>query len=96
MMAGSAGAGTLLAWQNRDTVVHVHVGGLVWTGHLYGVLAVGALLACWFLLGASFIRCRVAESRRARAEERRPAATVEQGPERPPQGWAVRPKVSAW
>lgn len=63
-MLAAAGAGGLLAWQNRQTVVSVHIGGMVWTGHLYAVLVVGALLACWFLLGAAFIQCRIAERRR--------------------------------
>lgn len=58
-----AGAGTYLGWQNRNAVVRVHVGHFVWLGHLYGVLIVGALLACWFLLGAAFIQCRIAERR---------------------------------
>ncbi|HJQ43517.1 MAG TPA: hypothetical protein VJ831_10565, partial [Jatrophihabitantaceae bacterium] len=49
LMLGAAGAGTLLGWQNRDAVVRVHIGDVVWTGRLWAVLAVGALLACWFL-----------------------------------------------
>jgi hypothetical protein len=62
-----ASVGGWLAWQNRAAVVRVHVGSAVWTGHLYAVLIVGALLACWFILGAAFIQCRIAERRRARA-----------------------------
>jgi hypothetical protein len=71
-MLASAGAGTLVAWQNRNAVVRVHVADTVWTVRLYGLLVVGALLACWFLLGAAFIQCRLAELRRARAAERDP------------------------
>ena len=67
LMVSSAGAGTWLGWQNRDVVVRVRVGHDVWTGHLYAVLVVGALLACWLLLGAAFVQCRIAERRRARA-----------------------------
>ena len=61
-----AGAGGYLAWENRHAVVHARVGNLTWTGHLWGVLVIGAILACWFLLGAAFIQCRIAERRRAR------------------------------
>ena len=69
----AAGAGGFLAWQNRDAVVRVHVASMVWTGHLYAVLVIGALLACWFVLGAAFIQCRIAERRRGkRAPARRP------------------------
>lgn len=60
-----AGIAVLLAWQNRDVVVELRLAGLVWTGHLYAVLIAGALFACWFLLGAAFIHCRIVE-RRAR------------------------------
>jgi hypothetical protein len=77
-----ATGGSYLAWQNRNTVVHARVGDLTWTGHLWGVLVVGALLACWFLLGAAFIQCRIAERRRSRtarpqAAHRTPARAVE-------------------
>jgi hypothetical protein len=65
-MLVSAAAGTYVAWQNRHTVIRAQVGSLTWTGHLDGVLVIGALLACWFLLGAAFIQCRIAERRRAR------------------------------
>jgi hypothetical protein len=96
MMAASAGAGTLLGWETRHTVVHVRLPGFVWTGHVYGVLAVGALLACWFLLGVSFIRCRVAELRRAGASRPRrtgsPAKSVSRA--RPVHRWTP-PKVPA-
>jgi hypothetical protein len=61
-----AGAGALLSWQNRNAIVEVHVGGVIWTARLYGVLIIGALMACWLLLGVAFIQCRIAERRRAR------------------------------
>lgn len=62
-----AAAGGYVAWENRNTVVSARIGDVTWTGHLYAVLVVGALLACWVLLGAGFIQCRIAERRRARA-----------------------------
>lgn len=62
----AAGAGGALAWQNRQTIVRVHIGDAVWTGHLYAVIVVGALLAWWFMLGAAFIQCRIAERRRGK------------------------------
>jgi hypothetical protein len=64
-----AGAGGYLAWQNRHAIVHARVGEWTWTGHLWGVLVIGALLACWFMLGAAFLQCRFAERRRARSME---------------------------
>jgi hypothetical protein len=63
----SAGVGGFLAWENRDTVVRVQIGDHAWTGHLYGVLILGALLACWFLLGISCIHLRMSERRHRRA-----------------------------
>jgi hypothetical protein len=57
----------MLGWQNRDVTVQVQIGHFGWTGHLWAVLVVGALLACWFLLGVAFIQCRLAERRRTRA-----------------------------
>jgi hypothetical protein len=78
-----ATVGGWLAWENRDTVVRVHiVGDVVWTGHLYAVLVVGALLACWIVLGVAFIQCRIAERRRVRRGATEP---VGQGSQRPPQ-----------
>jgi hypothetical protein len=89
LMLGAAGAGTLIGWQNRRVVVRVHVGPVVWTGHLWAVLIVGALLLCWFLLGAAFIQCRLAERRRVHTERKteaeqpvRPAPAP--APARPP------------
>ena len=66
-MLTSAGVGGLLGWQNRDVIVRVRVADYVWSGHLYEVLVFGALLACWFLLGASCIHVRLRE----RSERRR-------------------------
>lgn len=70
VMLASAGAAGFLAWDNRNVMVHVQVGHYVWTGHFYGVLAAGALLTCWFLLGLSCVRCRIAELRAARRAAR--------------------------
>jgi hypothetical protein len=67
LLIGSLGSGVLLALENRDVVVQARVGHVVWTGHLYTALIVGALLACWFMLGVTFIRCRLAERRRRAA-----------------------------
>lgn len=72
-MVSAAGVGGLLAWQNRDAVVQVHVDQFVWSVRLYGLLILGALLACWFLLGAAFIQCRIAERRRAKSAPTRQA-----------------------
>jgi uncharacterized membrane protein YciS (DUF1049 family) len=66
-----AGAAALLGWENRNVVVRVHAGPYLWTGHLYAVLVVGALAACWLLLGLSCIRCRMAELRATRERKRR-------------------------
>ena len=70
LLLSSTAAGTLVAWQNRAAVIHVKVGDWVWTGRLYALLIIGALLACWFLLGAAFIQCRIAERRGKRAAHR--------------------------
>jgi hypothetical protein len=70
LLIGSLGGGVLLALENRDVVVQARVGHVVWTGHLYTALIVGALLACWFLLGAAFVKCRLAERRRRAASRR--------------------------
>jgi hypothetical protein len=69
----SAGIGALLAWDNRQTIVHLDVAGYTWTGHLYAVLVGGALLACWFLLGVSCIRLRFRERRHVSAASPRDA-----------------------
>ena len=64
LLIGAAGAGGWLGWENRHAIVHVRIDAHhVWTGHLYALLIVGVLLTCWFLLGASLIRCRIAERR---------------------------------
>jgi hypothetical protein len=76
-MLGAGGLGFLLAWQTRDVLLRLDLGPITWTGHLYAVLVVGALLACWFLLGAAFIQCRLAERRSGRAD--RAAARVPSG-----------------
>jgi hypothetical protein len=76
LMLASAGAGTLLVWDNRNVIVHVRVLDVMWTGHLYTVLEAGALLACWFLLGASFVRYRVVEGRRRRAARAVPSVAA--------------------
>jgi hypothetical protein len=85
-----AGFGGWVAWENRDTVVQVHLGNLVWTGHLYAVFVVGALTACWFFLGIAFVRCRVAERRRARAAGGQPVRQESQPPVRLPQRTPAR------
>lgn len=82
----SAGIGALLGWQNRDAIVSVRVADFVWTGHLYEVLVFGALLACWFLLGASCIHVRLRERR-----ERRVARAVATRAEVDPTAGARRP-----
>jgi len=74
-MLGSAGAGGYLAWQNRHAMVSARVAGVEWTGHLWAVLVIGALLACWFVLGAAFIQCRIAERRGAKTAATSAAAT---------------------
>ena len=84
LMLGAAGAGTFLGWQNRDVTVRVQVGDTVWHGHLWAVLVIGALLACWFLLGAAFVQCRVAERRRNRAARKAKHAKDASKAERPP------------
>jgi hypothetical protein len=70
MLFGSVGCGVLLALENRDVLVDVRVLNMAWTGHLYAALIVGALLACWFMLGAAFVGCRLAVRRRRRAAAR--------------------------
>jgi hypothetical protein len=74
LLFGSAGCGVMLALENRDVVVRAEVAGAAWTGHLYTAVIVGALLACWFMLGAAFVVCRLAETRR-RAVSRSAALT---------------------
>ena len=76
MMLASAGSGAYLGWQIRHVVVTLRVGDVTWTGHLYALLILGALLACWFVLGAAFVQCRIAErrGRRRPVEREAPAA----------------------
>jgi hypothetical protein len=94
LMLGAAAAGGWLGWENRNAIVRVHAGDFVWTGHLYAVLIVGALLACWFLLGVAFIRCRIAERRRGSAL-RRSAASGPAQTERMARRVGVDPKALA-
>ncbi len=79
-MLASAGVGGLLGWQNRDVIVRVKVADYAWSGHLYAVLVFGALLACWFLLGASCIHVRLRErgERRASRVDVEPAGAARQ------------------
>ena len=89
MLVGSAGCGLWLALQNSDIVVRARVGSAVWTGHLYTVLVIGALLAAWFLLGIAFLTCRRRSAhRRAR---RSPPAAARQRPFSPTTEYARRP-----
>ena len=94
-LLASAGTGTAIVWQNRDAVVQIRVAHAVWTTHLGGVLVFGALLACWFLLGAAFVQCRLAELRRSRqarrAQDRRAenANTADGGPQYVAMGGAL-------
>jgi hypothetical protein len=53
-VAATAG-GAYLAWENRHAEVHLEAAGHVWTGHLYGVLLAGAVLAAWTIFGLSCI-----------------------------------------
>lgn len=82
-MLGAGGLGVLLAWETRDVIVRLELGPVTWTGHLYAVLVCGALLACWFLLGAAFIQCRIAERRHARRERRAADVPSDDAPARP-------------
>jgi hypothetical protein len=67
VMIASAGAGGWLCWVNRNLPVHLELAGYTWTGHLYAVLLLGAVLAGWFFLGASCIQLRLRERRERRA-----------------------------
>jgi uncharacterized membrane protein YciS (DUF1049 family) len=70
LVLSSAGVAVALGLQNASAIVHVRAFDHVWTTHLYTLLIIGALVACWFLLGISFIWCRIGEKRRARAAQR--------------------------
>jgi hypothetical protein len=81
MLLGSAGCGVWLALQNSHVVVQARVGREVWTGHLYMVLIIGALLAAWFLLGIAFLvgrRRRSVHRHASRSARRAPAAPAHQ------------------
>jgi hypothetical protein len=95
LMLSSAGAGAILGWENRKTVVRVHIGDTVWTGHLYAVLIVGALLVCWFLLGVAFVQCRLAERRGVRQARAAEAAQPVQAPAQQPRRTPRMPAGSA-
>lgn len=69
MMLAPAGVGGYVGWQLRNVVVRLRIGEFTWTGHLYALLILGALLACWFMLGAAFVQCRIAERRRREVVE---------------------------
>ena len=76
MMLATGTVGGALVWQNRGTIVHVEVGPVIWTGHLYAVFLIGVLLACWFMLGAAFVRCRMQERRERQPPRHVPARTT--------------------
>jgi len=71
-IAATAG-GAYLGWENRHAQVRLEAAGHVWTGHLYGVLLAGAVLAAWAMFGLSCIGLW----RRERRERRAAAAPVE-------------------
>jgi hypothetical protein len=75
-MLASGAAGGFLGWQNRDRLVHVRIAEQVWTSPLWALLLLGAVLACWFLLGASCIHLRIRERRERRAAATAVAATA--------------------
>ena len=70
LVLSSAGVAVALGLENASAIVEIRAFDHVWTTHLYTLLIIGALVACWFLLGISFIWCRVGEKRRARAARR--------------------------
>lgn len=76
LITGSGAIGAGLVLQNRGAAAEVQVFGHLLTVHLYTVLIVGALLACWGMLGAAVIGCRISERRRLR-EARAAAASAE-------------------
>jgi hypothetical protein len=82
MMLASAGAGAFLGWQIRHVLVRLRIGDFIWTGHLYALLILGALLVCWFLLGAAFVQCRFAERRAGRRSATLAAPAASEAPAR--------------
>ncbi|HVU90946.1 MAG TPA: hypothetical protein VHC23_01860 [Jatrophihabitans sp.] len=77
VVLATSGLGAAVCWANRDATVHVHLGSLTWSGHLYGVFLAGAVLTGWFFLGAACIQLRLRERR-----ERRAAVASEVAPPR--------------
>jgi len=71
----STAGGAYLCWENRHTRVHLEAAGHVWTGHLYGVLLAGALLAAWAMFGLSCIALWRRERRERRAASQSPVET---------------------
>ena len=67
VMLASTGGGAYLCWENRHARVHLEAAGHVWTGHLYGVLLGGAILAGWTMLGLSCVALWVRERRERKA-----------------------------
>jgi len=63
----STAGGAYLCWENRHARVRLEAAGHVWTGHLYGVLLAGALLAAWAMFGLSCIALWRRERRERRA-----------------------------
>jgi len=99
LLFGSLGCGVLLALEQRDVLVQAQVGHVEWTGHLYAAVIVGALLACWFMLGVAFIRCRLAERRRGAASRSRaltrPGTAVGYRSQTPPTATTAAPRSTS-
>jgi hypothetical protein len=74
---GAVGLGGWACWATRSVTVHVELAGYAWTGRLYGVLLMGAVLAGWFFLGAACIQLRLRE-RRERKAARAARASVQE------------------
>lgn len=79
LITGSGAIGAGLVLQNRGAAADVQIFGHLLTVHLYTILIVGALLACWGMLGAAVIGCRISERRRLREAR---AASVSESAER--------------
>lgn len=74
-MLATTGFGAAVCWANRSTTVDLHLAGITWSGHLYGVFLAGAVLAGWFFLGAACIQLGLRERL-----ERRTARTAATAP----------------